>query len=346
MGLLPVFSVLFYLGSLPSPSSSQAVRVGPKVATAVTVGCASQELRDTVRSELAADIRYQINNTILPSLCVVHRTPSSPAASCNGISMNCSSGYYWIRSSNGTAVQVYCDMDRVCGCNTSRGWTRVAHFNMSNATQQCPEAWREVTAPRRTCGRTNLTGPHGGGCSSAYFSTHGISYSRVCGRVKAYQYGHPDAFGPFINRFVPNSIDVNYVDGISITHGQPTRHHIWTFANAVAKVYIHLGESNCACTDPTRHWSYPTPSWVGNDYFCESGNPGPGYRAGILYPDDPLWDGQGCGATNTCCQFNNPPWFCKQLPQATTDNIEVRLCGNENTSSEDSPIELIEIYIQ
>ena len=65
----------------------------------------------------------------------------------------------------------------------------------------------------------------------------------------------------------------------------------------------------------------------------------------VFYPNDPLWDGQGCG-TSTCCTFSNPPWFCKQLPQATTDDIEIRLCGTyyESVTQEDTPIELMEIY--
>ena len=58
------------------------------------------------------------------------------AASCSDIAAQSQvlrpSGYYWIRSSNGTAVQVYCDMDRVCGCNSTGGWTRVAYFNMTD----------------------------------------------------------------------------------------------------------------------------------------------------------------------------------------------------------------------
>jgi len=40
------------------------------------------------------------------------------------------------------------------------------------------------------------------------------------------------------------------------------------------------------------------------------------------------------------------PWFCKQLPQATTDDIEVRICGDEGASAEDAPVELIELYIR
>ena len=46
----------------------------------------------------------------------------------------------------------------------------------------------------------------------------------------------------------------------------------------------------------------------------------------IFYPNDILWDGQNCTSTSTCCQLNNPPWFTKNLPNATTDDIELRLC--------------------
>ena len=53
----------------------------------------------------------------------------------------------------------------------------------------------------------------------------------------------------------------------------------------------------------------------------------------------------GCGGTSTCCQFNNPPWFCKQLPQPTTDDIELRLCANGSYfNDEDIAIEQVELY--
>ena len=42
------------------------------------------------------------------------------------------------------------------------------------------------------------------------------------------------------------------------------------------------------------------------------------------YTSDPLWDGEGCGGNSTCCEFNNLPWFYKDLPQPTTDDIELR----------------------
>ena len=50
-------------------------------------------------------------------------------------------------------------------------------------------------------------------------------------------------------------------------------------------------------------------------------------------------------AVATCCTFNNPPWFCKQLPQTTTDDMEVRICATHGITNEDMPVELIEIYV-
>ena len=67
---------------------------------------------------------------------------------------------------------------------------------------------------------------------------------------------------------------------------------------------------------------------------------------GVLFTDDPLWDGAGCSGGSSCCEFNNPPWFCKTLPQPTTDDIELRLCFSNPASDEDTPIQLVEIYTQ
>ena len=88
------------------------------------------------------------------------------------------------------------------------------------------------------------------------------------------------------------------------------------------------------------------PNFVSSDYFCVAGTPTWG-SVRVLYTGDPLWDGQGCGLQSTCCTFNNPPWFCKTLPQPTTEDIEVRICADEESfANEDSPIELIELYVQ
>ena len=131
---------------------------------------------------------------------------------------------------------------------------------------------------------------------------------------------------------------------MSLTYGSP-RQHIWTFANALDE-YPHLYNSKCPCTNVTEWRTIYIPSFIGNDFVYETGVPtGQAYRRSVFYADDPLWDGQGCGPSSTCCTFNNPPWFCKQLPQSTNADLEVRLCSLGPASHENAPIELIEIYI-
>ena len=118
-------------------------------------------------------------------------TQNNPADSCSGVFYTCPSGYYWIRSSNETAVQVYCDMDRVCGCNSTGGWTRVAYLNMTDPSQQCPWTLQTRSSElRRLCGR----GSSGASCDSVTYSTFGMNYRHVCGRVIAYQHRTTDAF--------------------------------------------------------------------------------------------------------------------------------------------------------
>ena len=234
------------------------------------------------------------------------------------------SGYYSIRNDNGSLLPMYCGIPKEgCG-NGTGGWTRVAYLDMTDPTQQCPSEWREITSPIRTCGRrTDI------GCDSVIFSTNGIQYSNVVGRVVGYQFGSVDAFVDDTSQ----TIDGTYLDGVSITHGMP-RDHIWSFTSE------HTDNALCPCSTTNT-----APSFVEEDYFCESGNTGPSWTY-VFYEDDPLWDGQGCG-TSSCCTYNNPPWFCKQLPQATTDDIEIRICaGRGSITTEDTPIELIEIYIQ
>ena len=226
-----------------------------------------------------------------------------------------------------------------CGCG-GPGWRRAAYLNMSDPTQTCPPAWELITTPRRSCGRPSSAGRYT--CYSAMFPTQGIQYSQVCGRIIGYQFGEPQAF--FLeNRNLSRSIDDPYVDGVSLTYGNP-RQHIWTFAASLDETGTYRIDSRCSCTNP----SYPNraPSFVGNNYFCETGVPtGQAYDSSTFHADDPLWDGQGCGPTSTCCTFNNPPWFCKQLPQSTNADLEVRLCSYYIGSAENTPVALIEIYV-
>ena len=179
------------------------------------------------------------------------------------------------------------------------GLRKVAEINMTDPTQQCPDGFKQINRtepPLRTCGR-----PDGiGGCVSMTFPVNGIEYSRVRGRIVAYQIGTPSGFGSPLS----DSIDRDYVAGISLTHGQP-RQHIWSFANAQGEGFT---SQVCPCIDGSTD---AVPEFVRNDYFCDSAIPGINVDDGVFYPDDPLWDGQGCGSRSTCCEFNNPPWFRK-----------------------------------
>ncbi len=178
----------------------------------------------------------------------------------------------------------------------------------------------------RTCGRPAA------GCVSTTFPVNGVQYSRVCGRIVAYQYGSPSVFLSITTN--------NPINGIILTHGESLRRHIWSFVNGASETYTT--PERCPCSGG----SGTVPSFIGQDYFCDTAVRGSTVNDGTLYPDDPLWDGQGCGSTSTCCEFNNPPWFCKQLPQPTTDDIELRLCENSGPTADDSPFEIVEIYVQ
>ena len=247
---------------------------------------------------------------------------SFPTASCTALSPSAPSGYYWVSNSNDSSSLVYCTMS--CGTLTG-GWMRVGFLDMTNSSHQCPSGLMERNdSPNiRTCVRNEVSA----GCSSVELSTANIQYSTVCGRITVYQVGSPDDFRN-------NNINSAYVDGVSLTHGNP-RQHIWTFAAAG-----NIDRICDPCRDKTR------PDSVGNDFFCDTGNPASGSRSDTFHSDNPLWDGVGCTADNECCPTHNPPYFLNTLPQPTTDDIEMRVCRNEGRNNEDIAIETVEIYVQ
>ena len=143
-------------------------------------------------------------------------------------------------------------------CNGSPGWRRVAFINMTDTSYNCPTGLSLTSYSKRTCGRSRAT------CTSTTFSVGGLQYSRVCGRIRGYQYGSTSAFSGSRN------IESRYVDGISLTHGiAGSREHMWTFAAGLTETNSssYIGEK-CPC-DTSMYSNVP--SFVGNDYFCESG---------------------------------------------------------------------------
>ena len=302
----------------------------------------------TAVEEVIANISHSFEQLVSPIMTQLHllrvpgSTPSHPAASCREIkelSPTAPSDYYWLRGTGDSPHHMYCDMSRSCGGITG-GWMRVTKINMTNSSHTCPEGLKLLTTPKRLCAKSI----DGGGCSSATFDLHGIRYMHVCGKIIGYQQKTLDAFWAYYNNRAL-TIDDYYVDGISLTHGRNPRKHIWTFAAAVQEAINSGGNQYiCPCTNINNPVSIPIPPYVGSDYFCDTASEG--IVQVIFYPNDPLWDGQGCGRLNTCCSFNNPPWFMKELPSRTRDDIEMRLCTDGPRTEEDIPVEVIELYVQ
>ena len=300
-------------------------------------------------------VRGRLNDDIIPMLarsfqrrrCPLGQCKENPVFSCaemKNINNVSASGLYWVRISNGSAIQVYCDFDEHPSCNGSAGrqndgWTRVAYLNMSDPTHICPFNLR-LSDPADV-GGMRLCHKRLEGCTSVFFSTLGFAYQNVRGRVKAFQYGEPDAFKPF-DRDQQRTLEDMYVDGLSLTYGWAPRHHIWTFATA--QDATQSGYRGCPCTVSDASFEGTVPPFIGDDYFCDTGSVNEAEYT--YYLDDPLWDGEGCSVRSTCCEWQNPPWFCKELPEITRSDIELRVCSDSDSDDESTLIQEIEIFIQ
>ena len=127
-----------------------------------------------------------------------------------------------------------------------------------------------------------------------------------------------------------------------MTHSAP-QNRIWTLAAGLSEGAHTTQGWDCPCINS----GYPnvfSPTFVGNNYYCESGNPTDSYLVHHLYPTDPLWDGQQCEG-EYCSSGKSPPWFSVELPNPTTDDIEVCICISQ-ASVDDVAIQLLELYIQ
>ena len=250
---------------------------------------------------------------------------------------NAASGYYDISQSNGSIVSVYCDMEG-SNCDGNGGWMRIGYINMTEPGATCPQGLYNYTYGGKTlCDKSCDLGD---GCNATFFSAIGLNYTKVCGQARGYQFATTDGIYPNYNGGSPN-IDGAYVDGLSITHGSNPRQHIWTYA--VGNTENDTSTFSCPCNTGA---TATTLSYVGNDYYCESGAKPSNINNYIFYPDDIMWDGQQCDSLESpCCSNSSIPWFIKTLPQSVTDDIELRMCSSEGCGNEATPIDILEIYI-
>ena len=272
------------------------------------------------------------------SCSTVGMLQSTPGKSCSDIyqfnkASRVASGNYWINTTAGVH-QVHCDMELECGGHKG-GWMRIADLDTSRG-DDCPSGWSNITTPVAAC----IAPSSNAGCYSTNFSTLSIPYSKVCGMAVGYQKNRPNAFLSY--NFSTRSINGPYVDGISITYDTP-RKHIWTYAVGFSDKNDDHVESNCPCSE------FPgqlPPSFVHDNYYCESGNLQMNTNENYYYVDDPVWDGEGCSIDNSCCTEPSLPWFYRQMPLMVNEDVEARICRDQESSNEDVLIGELQLYVQ
>ena len=289
------------------------------------------------------------------SLCALGICNFTAGRSCNDIYQSVGaargvSGYYWIKSNTGVVQQVYGDMELECGGHKG-GWMRVAKVDTANG-EACPGEWINNVKYNSLC-----TGTGGAGCYSANFTVP-YAYNKICGQLRGFQKGSPDSFYPYFSargstpsdlyRPLSSSTNVNgvYVDGVSVTFGEP-RKHVWTYAIGLNDDYTNgrgygLGYFHCPCSKIA---ATGAPVFVGNNYYCESGN-ADGKFANKLFSDDPLWDGKQCLPGNSCCDRTGQPWFFYQLPISVNEHLEARICQDQVERDEAVTVDKLELFIQ
>ena len=247
------------------------------------------------------------------------------------VSNHSSDGLYWVRDPTadcGKKMRFYSNGHPTCGEGV---WMRIGFFNMTQPFSECPSPLQMfVEDGRKYCRRTSS------GCTSVYFDSLHQQYSEVCGMVEAYQYGHMDAFSPS-----GTTINGVHMDGISVTYGSPRR-HVWSYAVGEVAVPTSSRSDSCPCT--AQGTTSTVPSFIGSDYYCSSGNDGVGAP---LYPS-PLWRtyGPSCVSGSTCCDNPDQPWFKKKLTQPANEDVEMRWCGDEPSTSEATPTTRVELYVR
>ena len=244
--------------------------------------------------------------------------------SCNflkNFSVQLPSGLYKIMPQDAlTPTKVYCSYQSLSGRN--EWWRRVAYLSTSESYQvQCPSGLGIRTEWPSSCRRALEES----GCSSVYFDPGDIPYSRVGGRVRARQSGQPDGFQDFNGpRFRGEvSLEDNYVDGISLTYGdEGNRTHIWTFAASV-----NTRRGGCAVCNRER------PDFIGDHYSCELLEL---CNQGTVCNSNLLWDGGQCVGGES---------FFRDLPGPTTEQIEMRVCREQDRRDEDILVTEVELYV-
>ena len=305
----------------------------------VTPQDSRNNVSDTREDETVAPVGSTEEDRTVMSLRL-GRKRNHPAGSCSEIrdsDPSANSRHYWLKGEGEPdAGRIYCDYSFVppstvgaLAFNSSEievGWMRLLDLDMHQTHSHCPEGLLQIDSPRKACANSD-----GYGCNSITLNTHGVPYSRVCGMASGYRYHSPEAFLRYDCPDCENNIDKAYLDGVSITYGSP-RTHIWSYTAAWSGEGDQPAPPKCPCADGS---NLQSPEFVGEDYYCEEGD------------GSELWSGKECGGGGwSCCQHRDLPWFCKELPEPTTQDLEVRFCIDEGTENENVYVEMIQLLVQ
>ena len=214
------------------------------------------------------------------------------------------------------------------------GWRRAIFLDMTDPNEVCPGEFVLLPdIPVRACGGS------GGDSTDQLFFDVSEAYSKVCGRIKGFQIGSAAAFRDMQEVFMDD-----YVHGVSVGRFSDIipSEHIWTFAVGSTDGDPTL-DTVCPCASDGGANLSPAPEFVGNNYFCESGNKDPTATPGQFYSDT-LWDGKNCFGVSECCAFSHPPYFVRDLGTRRSEDLLIIINTEEKGSN--IAIQLIEIYIQ
>ena len=128
---------------------------------------------------------------------------------------------------------------------------------MTQSGATCPTGLTSYTfnnTDHPLCGKAAAAG-----CASTSFSTNGLTYNKVCGQVRGYQFYDTDAFYDF------RSIDSFYVDGVSITYGSNACKHIWTYAGGSKEDDTTV--DRCPCNTGFNGDRNPSATFIGSHFI-------------------------------------------------------------------------------